>query len=206
MRFVLPKGRLLHPSMELLSSSGISLPFPEGRSLFSRVNGNEVLFAKPADVPTYVERMGDMGISATDVTEEEGSSDIFIPLGLDFGICRMSVAVPRGSPIDPSSMDGLSVATRYPVVARKFFSSIGIGVTIVKLSGSIELAPSMGIADAIMDIVETGGTLEANGLVEAFKVMDIQAQVIVNRISLKTKYQEINAILRSFGRVMENGY
>ena len=204
MRFILPKGRLFDSSISLIQSSGIEIAVPEGRTLVSRNGENEILLAKPSDVPTYVERTGDIGIAGNDVTEELGS-DVFIPLRLGFGKCRISVSVPLGQSADISSLDGKSIATKYPGIASRFFFSMGVEVTIVKLSGSIELAPSIGIADAIMDIVETGSTLKENGLLEAFKVMDVQAQIIVNRISLKTRYDEISEILDNFGKVVTNG-
>lgn len=203
MRFIIPKGRLMKPSLNVLSEAGIKASYPDGRSLLFKDGENEIVFTKPADVPTYVERTGDIGISGNDITEET-KSDVFIPMKLDFGICRMMVAVPIGRPTDAASLEGISVATKYPRIAKRAFSSMGIGVSIVKLSGSIEIAPSMGIADAIMDIAETGSTLRENGLVEAFKVMDIQAQVVVNRISLKIRYQEIMEILKNFEKVIKN--
>lgn len=205
MRFVLPKGRLLKGSLEVLRKAGYDVQKPGERRLIERFNGNEVLIARAFDVPVYVEHGVDLGISGSDVVEER-KSDVFVPLELPFGKCRLSLAMPRERVVSPEEMDGYRVATKYERITREYFSRLGVDVEILKLSGSVELAPKVGIADAIVDIVETGETLRANGLVEVEKVMDVSAQLLVNRISQKTKFEEINELVFSIKEVIKDGF
>ncbi|WP_297468753.1 ATP phosphoribosyltransferase [Thermococcus sp.] len=205
MRFVLPKGRLLKGSLEVLRKAGYDVQKPGERRLIERFNGNEVLIARAFDVPVYVEHGVDVGISGSDVVEER-KSDVFVPLELPFGKCRLSLAMPRERVVSPEEMDGYRVATKYERITREYFSRLGVDVEILKLSGSVELAPKVGIADAIVDIVETGETLRANGLVEVEKVMDVSAQLLVNRISQKTKFEEINELVFSIKEVIKDGF
>ncbi|ACS34109.1 ATP phosphoribosyltransferase [Thermococcus gammatolerans] len=204
MRFVLPKGRLLRGSLEILRRAGYEIDEPGERRLIQRFNGNEVLLARAFDVPVYVEHGVDVGITGSDVVEERGS-DVFVPLDLPFGKCRLSLAMPRESVTPPEDMDGYRIATKYERITRNYFSSLGVEVEVIKLSGSVELAPKVGIADAIVDIVETGTTLRANGLVEVDKVMDVSAQLLVNRISQKTKFDEINSLVLAIKEVVKDG-
>lgn len=203
MKIVLPKGRLLPQSINSLNRAGLNISMPVGRSLISRQGDTELIISRPSDVPTYVERFADLGIVGRDITEEY-ESDVFIPLKLDFGKCRLSLAMPYDRVVRPDEMDGYTIATRYPSVTAKFFESLDVNINIVRLSGSIELAPSMGISDAITDIVETGNTLKENGLVETLKVMDIYAQVIVNRVALKNRFEEINGLIGKMEQVILN--
>ncbi len=204
MRFVLPKGRLLRGSLEILRKAGYNIDKPGERKLIERFNGNEVLLARAFDVPVYVGHGVDVGIAGSDVLEERGS-DVFVPLELPFGKCRLSLAMPAENIISPEDMDGYRIATKYERIARSYFSKLGVEVEIIKLSGSVELAPKVGVADAIVDIVETGETLRANGLVEVEKVMDVSAQLLVNRISQKTKFDEINALILAIKEVVGDG-
>jgi len=157
MRFVLPKGRLLQKSLEILRNAGYNIDKPGERRLIERFNGNEVLLARAFDVPVYVEHGVDVGIAGSDVLEERGS-DVFVPLELPFGKCRLSLAMPAESVVSPEDMDGFRIATKYERITRNYFSKLGLEVEIIKLSGSVELAPKVGVADAIVDIVETGET------------------------------------------------
>ncbi|EEB74309.1 ATP phosphoribosyltransferase [Thermococcus sp. AM4] len=204
MRFVLPKGRLLRGSLEILRKAGYNIDKPGERKLIERFNGNEVLLARAFDVPVYVEHGVDVGIAGSDALEERGS-DVFVPLELPFGKCRLSLAMPAESVVPPEDMDGYRIATKYERIARSYFSKLGVEVEIIKLSGSVELAPKVGVADAIVDIVETGETLRANGLVEVEKIMDVSAQLLVNRISQKTKFDEINALILAIKEVVGDG-
>ncbi|NJE55468.1 ATP phosphoribosyltransferase [Thermococcus sp. 21S9] len=204
MRFVLPKGRLLRGSLEILRKAGYNIDKPGERKLIERFNGNEVLLARAFDVPVYVEHGVDVGIAGSDVLEER-ESDVFVPLELPFGKCRLSLAMPAESVVPPEDMDGFRIATKYERIARSYFSRLGVEVEIIKLSGSVELAPKVGVADAIVDIVETGETLRANGLVEVEKIMDVSAQLLVNRISQKTKFDEINALILAIKEVIGDG-
>ncbi|NJE10524.1 ATP phosphoribosyltransferase [Thermococcus sp. MAR1] len=205
MRFVLPKGRLLQGSLEVLRRAGIELRAPAERRLIERVGSYEVLLARAFDVPVYVEYGIDVGISGSDVVEERGS-DVLIPLELPFGKCRLSIAMPADKAVEPEEMDGYRIATKYPRITRRFFEGLDVEVEILKLHGSIELAPKIGIADAIVDIVETGSTLRANGLVEVEKVMDVSALLLVNRIAQKTKFEEINELVFAVKEVIRNGF
>lgn len=202
MRFVLPKGRLLKPSLEFLRKGGLNLSPPEGRKLISE--DGRVMLARAFDVPVYVEHGVDVGIAGSDVVEER-ESDVLIPLELPFGKCRLSVAVPRKHVVEPEEMDGFRIATKYTNIARKYFSSLGVDVELIKLHGNIELAVKTGIADAIVDIVETGSTLRENGLIEIAKIMDVSALLLVNRISQKTHFEEINSLVLALKEVIRNG-
>lgn len=202
MRFVLPKGRLLNPTLEFLRKGGLKLSPPEGRKLISE--DGRVMLARPFDVPVYVEHGVDVGIAGSDVIEER-ESDVLIPLELPFGKCRLSVAVPREYAVEPEEMDGFRVATKYTNVARKYFSSLGVDVELIKLHGNIELAVKTGIADAIVDIVETARTLRENGLIEIAKIMDVSALLLVNRISQKTHFEEVNSLVLALKEVIRNG-
>ena len=202
MRFVLPKGRLLNPTLEFLRKGGLKLSPPEGRKLISE--DGRVMLARAFDVPVYVEHGVDIGIAGSDVVEER-ESDVLIPLELPFGKCRLSVAVPREHVVEPKEMDGFRIATKYTNIARKYFSSLGVDVELIKLHGNIELAVKTGIADAIVDIVETGSTLRENGLIEIAKIMDVSALLLVNRISQKTHFEEVNSLVLALKEVIRNG-
>ncbi|ACJ16367.1 ATP phosphoribosyltransferase; (hisG) [Thermococcus onnurineus NA1] len=205
MRFVLPKGRLFKGSLEILKKAGIELKPPETRELIVRNGRYELLLARAFDVPVYVEHGIDVGIAGSDVVEERGS-DVLVPLELPFGKCRLSLAMPKESAVSVEEMDGFRIATKYPNLARKFFERNGVEVEVIKLHGSIELAPKIGVADAIVDIVETGNTLRANGLVEVEKIMDVSALLLVNRISQKTKFDEINELVLKIKEVVRDGF
>ncbi|NJE85900.1 ATP phosphoribosyltransferase [Thermococcus sp. CX2] len=205
MRFVLPKGRLFKGSLEILRKAGVELKPPETRELIVRNGRYELLLARAFDVPVYVEHGIDVGIAGSDVVEERGS-DVLVPLELPFGKCRLSLAMPKENAVSVEEMDGFRIATKYPNLARKFFEKNGVEVEVIKLHGSIELAPKIGIADAIVDIVETGNTLRANGLVEVEKIMDVSALLLVNRISQKTKFEEINELVLKLKEVVRDGF
>jgi len=204
MRFVIPKGRLFKGSIEILRKAGIELKPPESRELIVKNGKYELLLARAFDVPVYVEHGVDVGIAGSDVVEER-ESDVFVPLELPFGKCRLSLAMPKESVVSVEEMDSFKIATKYTNLAKKFFSKKGVDVEIIKLHGAIELAPKVGIADAIVDIVETGNTLRANGLVEVEKIMDVSALLLVNRISQKTKFEEINDLVLKIKEVVKDG-
>ncbi|NJE08660.1 ATP phosphoribosyltransferase [Thermococcus sp. M39] len=205
MRFVLPKGRLFKDSLEILRKAGIELRPPENRELMVKNGRYELLLARAFDVPVYVEYGVDVGIAGSDVVEER-ESDVLVPLELPFGKCRLSLAMPKENAVSVEEMDGFRIATKYPNLARKFFERRGVEVEVIKLHGSIELAPKIGIADAIVDIVETGNTLRANGLVEVEKIMDVSALLLVNRISQKTKFREINELVLKIKEVVKDEF
>ncbi len=202
LRFVLPKGRLLRTSLEVLRRAGIELSPPKDRELITRNGNHELLLAKAFDVPVYVEHGIDVGICGSDVFEER-SCDVLVPLELPFGRCRLSVAMPKEKAVGVDEMEGFRIATEYPNITSKFFEERGVSVEVMKLHGSVELAPKVGIADAIVDIVETGRTLKVNGLVEVEKVMDVSAILLVNRISQKAKFEMLNGLIMSLRRVVD---
>ena len=159
-------------------------------------DGLSFLFVKDADVPTYVEYgAADCGIAGRDVLMEAGS-DVYEPLDLGFGRCRLVVARPRGGP-DPHRASTVRVATKYPRVASAHFLARGQSVEVVKLAGSVELAPGLGLADCIVDVVETGRTLEENGLEAVEEVASSSARLIVNRASYHARRAEVATLLES---------
>ncbi|MFO7793199.1 MAG: ATP phosphoribosyltransferase [Candidatus Saliniplasma sp.] len=196
-----PKGRLLEPSMEILNEVGVDLDFKDNRELVQKVNGNTLVLSKARDVPVYVEHGIEIGIAGSDVLEER-KSDVFVPLELDFGKCRLSVAVPEEKNVEIKDFDGYTIATEYPNLTSDFFEDRNISVDVLELKGSVEVAPRIGISDAIVDIVESGNTLDANNLVELEKIMDVSALLMVNRISQKVRFEEINGLVKKMKKVL----
>ena len=195
----LPKGRLLDPAIELLRELGVSAVDPESRKLIFKDPGRglEILLLKPADVPAYVTYgAADLGIVGRDILLEQ-EPDVYEPLDLGFGFCRLVVAEPRElwERDDPAKWSWVRVATKYPRLTEQYFSSRGIQVEIVRLDGSIELAPLVGLAERIVDLVQSGQTLSANGLVEVAEITRSTARVIVNRASMKTEYARVRPLI-----------
>ena len=195
----LPKGRLLKDAVGFLKEAKIdaSETLKETRKLiFNRENFRFIL-VKPMDVPTYVYYgTADIGIAGKDVIEEKGY-DLYEPLDLGFGACRLSVAEPEEieEPYDLEKLSFIRVATKYPRITDKYFRSKGIHPEIIVLYGSVELAPLVGLSDRIVDLVQTGTTLRANGLREVDTILHSTARLIVNRASLKTRYSIIKPII-----------
>ena len=202
----LPKGRLLDPAVELLRELGVSAIDPESRKLIFKDPGRglEILLLKPADVPAYVTYgAADLGIVGRDILLEQ-EPDVYEPLDLGFGFCRLVVAEPRElwERDDPAKWSWVRVATKYPRLTEQYFSSRGIQVEIVRLDGSIELAPLVGLAERIVDLVQSGETLRANGLVEVAEITRSTARVIANRASMKTEYAAVTQLIEDMrGRV-----
>ena len=195
----LPKGRLLEPAVDLLRELGVSAVDPESRKLIFKDPGRglEILLLKPADVPAYVTYgAADLGIVGKDILLEQ-EPDVYEPLDLGFGFCRLVVAEPRElwERDDPAKWSWVRVATKYPRLTEQYFSSRGIQVEIVHLDGSIELAPLVGLAERIVDLVQSGETLRANGLVEVAEITRSTARVIVNRASMKTEYAAVTQLV-----------
>jgi ATP phosphoribosyltransferase len=195
----LPKGRLLDPAIELLRELGVSAVDPESRKLIFKDPGRglEILLLKPADVPAYVTYgAADLGIVGRDILLEQ-EPDVYEPLDLGFGFCRLVVAEPRElwEHDDPAKWSWVRVATKYPRLTEQYFSSRGIQVELVRLDGSIELAPLVGLAERIVDLVQSGETLRANGLVEVAEITRSTARVIVNRASMKTEYAAVTQLI-----------
>jgi len=195
----LPKGRLLDPALQLLSSIGIKgLEADTRRLLLTDAERDvRVILLKPADIPTYVEYgAADLGIVGKDILAEQ-QPDVYEPVDLGFGFCRLVVAEPRAlwERDDPTKWSWVRVATKYPTLTEQYFSERGIQVEMIHLDGSIELAPLVGLAERIVDLVQSGETLRANGLVEVAEIMTSTARLIVNRASLKTEHARVNALI-----------
>jgi ATP phosphoribosyltransferase len=195
----LPKGRLLDPALALLSSMGISGVEADSRRLLmtNEAAGLRFILLKPADIPTYVEYgAADLGIVGKDILLEQ-QPDVYEPVDLGFGFCRLVVAEPRElwERDDPAKWSWVRVATKYPRLTEAYFSDRGIQVEMVRLDGSIELAPLVGLAERIVDLVQSGETLRANGLVEVAEILTSTARLIVNRASLKTAHARVNELL-----------
>jgi len=202
-RIALTKGRLEKNTVGLFEKMGLDCRElnNKGRRLILPVNGYEVVLAKAPDVITYIENgVCDIGVVGKDTIVEHGGS-FYEVLDLQMGKCRFALAGKRGS----SFFEGFSartVATKYPSVTRAYFERKGMDVRIIKIEGSVELAPLLDLADAIVDIVETGSTLKENGLEIIEEIMPISARVIVNIASMKLRKAEIEELLSGIERVI----
>jgi ATP phosphoribosyltransferase len=201
----LSKGRIFDETLPLLKAAGIEvLEDPEtSRKLILTTNQAHVrvVLVRATDVPTYVEYGGaDIGVTGKDTLIEHGGMGLYQPLDLNIAKCRMSVAVPADFDYANAVRSGsrLKVATKYTSIARDFFAQKGVHVDLIKLYGSMELAPLTGLADAIVDLVSTGSTLKANHLIEVERIMDISSRLVVNQAALKLKQREIRAIIDAF--------
>lgn len=201
MTLALPKGRLLRPALELLDRMGIDGVDAASRKLIfaDERRGLRILILKPSDIPAYVEYgAADLGIVGKDILLEQ-EPDVYEPLDLGFGSCRLVVAEPEElwRRDDPAKWSWVRVATKYPNLTERYFSERGIQVELIRLDGSVELAPLVGLADRIVDLVQSGETLRANGLVEVAEILRSTARLIVNRASLKTGYGAISALIEA---------
>jgi len=196
-RIALTKGRLEKRSVELFQAIGFDCAqlLNKGRRLILPMDEYEVVLAKARDVLTYVGHGAcDVGIVGKDTILEDGGG-CYEMLDLGFGKCRFALAGPEGRDFYHGYHERV-VATKYPNVARHFFEQKGMDVKIIRIDGSVELAPLLGLAHAIVDIVETGSTLRENGLAVYEDIMPISARVIVNRASMKLRREEIERLLR----------
>lgn len=202
----LSKGRIFDETLPLLAAAGISVEAvqADSRKLIVPTGDPEVrlIIVRASDVPTYV-RYGaaDLGVAGRDVLLESGVEGIYQPIDLGIARCRLCVAVPQGFDYAQAVRRGarMRVATKYLDCARQHFAAKGVHVDLIKLYGSMELAPLVGLADAIVDVVSSGGTLRANRLVEVEEILAISARLIVNQASLKTQPKKIGAILQAVG-------
>jgi ATP phosphoribosyltransferase len=195
----LPKGRLLDAALEVLAGLGVDGVDADSRKLIftDPRRGLRLLFLKPADVPAYVTYgTADLGIVGKDILLEQ-APDVYEPLDLGFGFCRLVVAEPREvwERDDPAKWSWVRVATKYPRLTEAYFSERGVQVEIVRLDGSIELAPLVGLAERIVDLVQSGETLRANGLVEVAEIARSTARLIVNRASMKTEHAAVTGLI-----------
>ena len=208
----LPNGRILAEVMPLLSRAGVepeaAFSDPAARQLrFSTSDpGLELIRVRSFDVATVVAfGAAQLGISGNDVLMEFDYSEIYAPLDLGVGLCRMVVAAPAdwAEHEDPRSWSHIRVATKYPEIARRHFAARGVQAECIKLNGAVELAPLIGLSRHIVDLVQTGATLAANGLVEIENIAEISSRLIVNRPALKTRSEEVGGWIERLGQASE---
>jgi ATP phosphoribosyltransferase len=208
----LSKGRIFDETLPLLEAAGITVAEdPEtSRKLILPTNDPSVrvIIVRASDVPTYVQYgAADFGVAGKDVLLEHDGEGLYQPIDLNIAKCRMSVAVPEGFDYTSAVRQGarLRVATKYVQTAREHFAAKGVHVDLIKLYGSMELAPLVGLSDAIVDMVSTGSTLRANHLVEVEHIMEISARLIVNQAALKLKRERLQPILNAFEQALKRG-
>jgi ATP phosphoribosyltransferase len=208
----LSKGRILDDTLPLLKSVGIEVDpaVLDSRKLIlpTADPGLRLIIVRASDVPTYVQYgAADLGVAGRDVLLEHGGEGLYQPIDLGIGRCRMCVAVRRGFDYAAAVRRGarLRVATKYVTVAREHFAAKGVHVDPIKLYGSMELAPLVGLADAIVDLVSTGSTLRANDLVEVEEIMQISSRLIVNQASLKTRHAALAPLLDRLAGAVGSG-
>jgi len=207
----LSKGRIFDETLPLLKAAGIEVSEdPEkSRKLIIGTSNPEVrlVLVRATDVPTYVQYGGaDLGITGKDTLYEHGGAGLYQPLDLQIARCRMSVAVRADFDYEAAVKQGsrIRVATKFTTIAREHFANKGVHVDLIKLYGSMELAPLTGLADAIVDLVSTGSTLKANHLVEVEKIMEISSRLVVNQAALKLKREPIRSIIDSFANAIQS--
>lgn len=205
----LPKGRILKEAAELFRTAGVDFSkiFQDKRKLISETleEGLRFMIVRSQDVPTYVEYgAADLGIAGRDVLLEQGL-DLYEPLDLEIGKCRMMIAEPKEvAGLDsPDDWTHMKIASKYPKITMKYFLEKGVQVEIIKLYGSIELAPLLGLSDRIVDLVETGETLRKNGMVEVETMMEISSKLVCNRASLKMKPKRIKELVERLAKAVE---
>jgi ATP phosphoribosyltransferase len=203
----LSKGRILEEAGPLLARAGIRPKEDPGRSrkLLIATERREVrvIVVRASDAPTYVEYgAADLGIAGHDVLAEHGGDGLYQPLDLGIAACRMVVAVRKGFDYAAAVRQGarLRIATKYVQTTREHFAAKGVHVDLIRLYGSMELAPLVGLADAIVDLVSTGRTLKANDLVPVEEIMPVSARLIVNPAALKTKREPLQALIGAFSK------
>lgn len=203
----LSKGRIFEETLPLLEAAGIRVTEDPEKSrkliLATSDPAVRVIIVRASDVPTYVQYgAADFGVAGKDVLHEHGGEGLYQPIDLGIAKCRVSVAVSAGFDYENAVRQGarLRVATKYTKTAREHFAKKGVHVDLIKLYCSMELAPLVGLSDAIVDLVSTGSTLRANNLVEVEHIMDISSRLVVNQAALKMKRERLQPILDAFER------
>lgn len=206
----LSKGRIFEETLPLLQAAGISVSEdPEkSRKLIIGTNRPDVrvIIVRATDVPTYVQfGAADLGVAGKDVLDEHGGDGLYQSLDLNIARCRLCVAVPQGFDYAQAVRQGnrLRVATKYVKAARAHFADKGVHVDLIKLYGSMELAPLVGLADAIVDLVSSGGTLKANHLVEVEEIGPISSRLVINQAALKLKHADLQPLVEAFSRAVQ---
>ena len=205
--FALAKGRLAEQAFELLEQLGIDCSEPRnpGRQLvlWDKKNNVRFILVKPSDVPTYVDHgVADIGVVGKDTLLESGRP-LYEVLDLTFGKCRLCIAG-YAEQHQSATRATFRVATKYPNVARSYYDAKGQTIEIIELHGSVELGPVIGLSDVILDIVESGSTLKANGLTVLETVCECSARLVVNRVSMKTKRERIREIIDGMSALIDN--
>jgi ATP phosphoribosyltransferase len=207
----LSKGRIFEETMPMLERAGISIaenPEATRKLIIKTSHPNlQIIIVRASDVPTYVQfGAADIGVAGKDVLLENGVEGLYVPIDLGIAKCRMSVATKEGFDYNSAVKQGarLKIASKYVQCAREHFANKGVHVDMIKLYGSMELAPLVGLADAIVDLVSTGSTLKANQLVEVETIMQISAQLIVNQAAHKRHRLEMQEFLDAFSHAAEN--
>jgi len=198
----LAKGRLAEQSIQLMEDAGLEVGVlrDQGRKLVFEGDGLRFILVKPGDVPTYVDHgVADIGIVGKDTLMEE-NRPLYELLDLGFGRCRLCIA---GSPGVAPANGYFRVATKFVNIAQQIFEARGENIEIIKLGGSVELGPLVGLSDVILDLVESGDTLRANGLAILEEICPISARLVVNRVSLKTKNTRIRALIDALERELK---
>jgi ATP phosphoribosyltransferase len=200
----LSKGRILEETLPLLAASGIQLKDDPDSSRKLVLDTNDaavkIVVLRATDVPTYVQYgAADIGVAGKDVLLEHGGAGLYEPLDLGIARCRLMVAGHKG---EQPAVDRLRVATKYVNVTRDYFAAQGRQVEIIKLYGSMELAPLVGLADVIVDLVDTGNTLKANGLEPKATVADISSRLIVNKASMRMKHGAVQAVIEKLKKAV----
>lgn len=202
----LTKGRILKETLPLLAQAGIvpEEDMSKSRKLIFATSRSDVrlLLLRGSDVPTYVQYgAADVGISGKDVLLEHGGADVYEPLDLKIARCRLMTAGLEGSALPRGR---IRVATKFVNIAKRFYAEQGLQVDVIKLYGAMELAPIMGLADRIVDIVDTGNTLRANGLVPLEHIADISSRLVVNKASMKMKHSSIQALIETLATAVDS--
>ena len=210
----LPKGRILKELMPIVKRAGIkpeaAFDDPDARQLSfaTNIENLEIVRVRSFDVATFVAfGAAELGVAGSDVLMEFESPEIYAPLDLNIGLCRMSVAEPKSlsATDDPTTWSHVRVATKYPEITKRHFAKRGVQAECIKLSGAMELAPMLGVCPRIVDLVSTGATLKANGLVEVEVISQISSRLAVNRAAWKTRADEIGEWIERFRKAVKNG-
>ncbi len=204
--FAIPKGRILAEALPMLAAAGL-VPEPgfadEGnRALrFATARADvDIIRVRAFDVASFVAHgAAQIGIVGSDVIDEFHYSELYAPVDLGIGRCRLSLAVPEGAPLPPlAGMSHVRIATKYPGITRRWFAERGVQAECVKLNGAMEIAPALGLAPAIVDLVSSGRTLADNGLIETATLADVTARLIVNRAAFKLQHDRIGPMIDAF--------
>ena len=210
----IPKGRIYEELKPFMAAAGIEpeAEFFDSKSRALRFGTNrpnvELIRVRSFDVPTFVAYGGaHIGVAGSDVLLEFDYPNLYAPLDLGIGKCRLSVAEPAemAETDDPERWTHVRIATKYPHLTQQHFAKRGVQAECIKLNGAMELAPTLGLSERIVDLVSTGSTLKANGLVEVEEILDISSRLIVNRVALKTDRERIQPIVDAFARAVEGG-